>query len=313
MPAMTTARRGAINRFGEMDMFVRVVEAGGFSAAARAAGLTASAVSKLVSRMETRLGTKLVLRTTRSFALTPAGTAYYERALRILADLDEAEMSAGTGERVAGTVRISASAAYLTHILAPILPAFLASYREIRIEIPPGFPGVDLDEARADIAIRSGPVAGANPLARKLGASPMAIVAAPAWIAAHGLPETIDALARHERIGFDHARAVKGWPLLTGKGLQIMLLPVDGRLVASDAEAARHLALAGAGPARLPTYQLQDDLAAGRLVTLLDDANPGDREAVHAVYVGGAAALPARFLALLDHLAEHGRVDGQAG
>ena len=305
---MTPVPRSPINRFGEMDIFVQVVEAGGFSAAARKAGLTASAVSKLVSRLEARLGARLVLRTTRSFALTSEGAAYYERARRILADLDEAEMSVGTGERVAGDVKITANTAYLTHILVPILPDFLATYRDIRVEILPTIAGDDREAARADIAVRSGPVAAANPRARKLGASSMAIVAAPAWIAAHGQPDTIDALAAQDRIGFDHARAAKGWPLLTGKGSQIMLLPAGGRLAASDGEAVRQLALAGAGPARLPTYQLRADLAAGRLVTLLEDANSGDREALHAIYVGGSAALPARALALLDHLAARGQV-----
>ena len=305
---MTPPPRGASNRFGEMDMFVKVVEAGGFSAAACKEGLTASAVSKLVARMEARLEAKLVLRTTRSFALTPEGTAYYERAVRILADLDEAEISATAGERITGTIKVCASAAYVTHVLSAILPDFLARHRDIRVEIVTSTSRTVIDGTRADIEIRSGPVAGAHPLVRKLGASPMAIVAAPGWIAAHGRPETIDALSAHERIGFDHARAVKGWPLMTGKGSQIMLLPASGRVVASDGEAVRQLALAGAGPARLPTYQLRGDLTAGRLVTLLDNANPGDREALHAIYVGSSAALPARALALLDHLAEHGGV-----
>ena len=306
---MTTAPRSEVNRFGEMDMFVRVVEAGGFSAAARSAGLSASAVSKLVSRMEARLGARLVLRTTRSFALTAEGDAYYRRALRILADLEEAETAAATGERIAGTVTISADASYLTHILAPILPGFLALHPELRVAIVLNFSGGHRDDPPADIAVRAGSVAQANRLARNLGASPMAIVAAPAWIAAQGRLETIEALTGHERIGFDHARAHKGWPLMTGKGSQIVLLQASGRLTASDGEAVRQMALAGGGTARLPTWLLRDDVATGRLVVLLEHANPGDREAVHAIYRGGSASLPARAKALLDHLAEHGRVD----
>ena len=297
-----------VNRFGEMDMFVRVVERGGFSPAARDADLTASAVSKLIARMEARLGARLILRTTRKFALTPEGEAYYTRAVQILADLAEAETAAGDGERPVGGLRVNSSASYACHVLAPILPGFLDRYPQISVEIVQSDTVIDLVKERADIAIRAGPMPSSGLMARKLGSTRLTIAAAPSWIDRHGLPDTIEALSRHERIGFNYARAVKGWPLMTGKGSAIMLLPAVGRLQASDGEGIRQLALAGAGPARLAAFTIRDDIAAGRLVPILEAANPGDLEAFHAVFVGGSTALPARARAMLDYLAEHGRV-----
>ena len=118
--------RKDINRSGEMDVFVKVVERGGFSAAARQCGMSPSAVSKLVSRLETRLQARLVNRSTRKLQLTAEGRTFYERAVRILADIAEAERLTSANDRPSGRVRINTSASYVSHILAPILPAFLA-------------------------------------------------------------------------------------------------------------------------------------------------------------------------------------------
>jgi DNA-binding transcriptional LysR family regulator len=299
--------RTEVNRFAEMEIFARVVERGGFSAAARASNVSASAVSKLVARLEARLGTRLVHRTTRRFQLTPEGQAFYERSVAILADLGEAERSAGAGERPAGRVRLNSSASYISHILAPILPRFLALYPEIELDIVQTDLVVDLLADRTDIAIRAGPMPNSALMARKLGSTRMMIVAAPAWIERHGLPRTMEDLERQDRLGFGYARAVKGWPLRTTTGEDVVL-PTVGRVRMSDGEGIRRLALAGAGPARLAAFTIRDDLAEGRLVPILEDANPGDEEAFHAVFIGQSASLPARARALLDFLAEHGQV-----
>ncbi|BDA82985.1 LysR family transcriptional regulator [Aureimonas sp. SA4125] len=299
--------RTDVNRFAEMEVFARVVERGGFSAAARASNVSASAVSKLVARLEARLGTRLVHRTTRRFQLTPEGQAFYERSVAILADLGDAERSAGAGERPAGRVRLNSSTSYISHILAPLLPRFLELHPEIELDIVQTDRVVDLLSDRTDIAIRAGPMPNSALMARKLGSTRMTIVAAPTWIARHGLPRTIEDLDRQDRLGFGYARAVKGWPLRTTDGEDIVL-PTVGRVRMSDGEGIRRLALAGVGPARLAAFTIRDDLAEGRLVPLLEDANPGDEEAFHAVFIGQSASLPARARALLDFLAEHGQV-----
>lgn len=298
--------RTEINRSGEMEVFVRVVDHGGFSAAARAGRMTPSAVSKLVARLEARLGARLVNRSTRAFQLTPEGAAFHERALRILAEIAEAERSAGAGERPAGRIRLNTSASYATHVLAPILPDFLDRFPGVAVDLVQTDLVVDLLADRTDVAVRAGPMKSSSLVARRLGDTAMVVVGAPAYLARHGTPATLDDLGRHNRLGFGYARKVDGWPMLGAEGT--VVVPVSGRVQASDGEGIRRLALCGSGLARLAAFTVRDEIAAGRLVPVLEHLNPGDREAFHAVHVGQGGPLPARVRALLDFLAENGRV-----
>lgn len=295
-----------VNRSGEMEMFVRVVELGGFSPAARAARMTPSAVSKLIARLEARLGARLLNRSTRQLQLTPEGCTFYERATRVLADLEDAERAAGMGEAAVGRVRINTSASYATHILAPLLPEFLASHPGITLDIVQTDAVVDLLAERMDVAIRAGPLKSSSLVARKLGETPLVIVAAPAYLERRGEPHSIADLEHHDRLGFGYARSVDGWTLREqGK---TTIVPVSGRVQASDGEGVRQLALSGVGLARLAGFTVRDDIAAGRLVPVLDHLQTGDKETFHAVYVGQGGPLPSRVRALLDFLARHGRV-----
>lgn len=295
-----------VNRSGEMEMFVRVVELGGFSPAARAARITPSAVSKLIARLEARLGARLLNRSTRQLQLTPEGCTFYERATRVLADLEDAERAAGMGEAAVGRVRINTSASYATHILAPLLPEFLASHPGITLDIVQTDAVVDLLAERMDVAIRAGPLKSSSLVARKLGETPLVIVAAPDYLERCGEPRSIADLEHHDRLGFGYARSVDGWTLREqGK---TTIVPVSGRVQASDGEGVRQLALSGVGLARLAGFTVRDDIAAGRLVPVLDHLQTGDKETFHAVYVGQGGPLPSRVRALLDFLARHGRV-----
>lgn len=291
-----------INRSGEMDVFVRVVELGGFSAAARAFRMTPSAVSKLIARLEGRLGARLVNRSTRKLQLTPEGMAFYDRATRILADIDEAERTAASGERPVGRIRLNTNASFSTHILAPLLPEFLARYPGVSLDIVQTDAVVDLMEERMDVAVRAGPLKSSSLIARKLGATRMMIVGAPSYLARTGEPRTIAELEEHNLLGFCYSRAVEGWPLRSGG--QVITLPTIGNLQTSDGEALRVMAVAGVGLARLAAFAVREDIRAGRLVPLLEEFNPGDLEEVHAVYLGQGGPLPARVRALLDFLAE---------
>ncbi|MGQ9367884.1 LysR substrate-binding domain-containing protein [Azospirillum sp. ST 5-10] len=295
-----------VNRFAEMEVFVRVVERGGFSPAARACRMTPSAVSKLIARLESRLGARLLNRSTRALRMTPEGCAFYERATRILADLEDAERGAATGEAAVGRVRLNTSASYAAHVLAPALPEFLSRHPGVTVDLVQTDAVVDLLAERADVAVRAGPLKSSSLIARKLGATPMVIVAAPAYLARFGEPESRADLERHHRLGLGYARAVEGWPLRDGGA--VVTVPVAGPVQASDGEALRHLALGGAGLARMAAFTVRADLAAGRLVPVLEHLNPGDREDFHAVFVGQGGPLPSRVRALLDFLAERGRV-----
>jgi DNA-binding transcriptional LysR family regulator len=298
--------RQDINRSGEMEVFVRAVELGGFTAAAHACRMTPSAVSKLVTRLETRLGTRLVNRSTRKLQLTPEGCVFYERSVAILADIAEAERNAASGESVAGPIRINTSASFGNHILAPLVPAFLSRYPDITLDISHTDRVVDLLDDRADVAIRTGPLKSSSLIARKLGTARMIIVASPAYIARHGEPKSAAELRHHRRIGFAYSRSIEGWPIREGS--ETVTLPVTTGVQVGDGEAMRHMALAAAGLARLVHFTVRADIEAGRLISLLENDNPGDTEDFHAVYIGQGGPLPTRVRVMLDFLAGHVRL-----
>ncbi|SPL62013.1 LysR family transcriptional regulator [Ochrobactrum soli] len=298
--------RAEINRSGEMEVFVCVVERGGFSAAARACHMTPSAVSKLITRLETRLGARLVNRSTRAFQLTTEGCVFYERAMRILADIADAERSAGTGEEPVGRIRLNTSASYATLILAPILPEFLAQFPGVSLDLIQTDTVVDLLAERTDVAVRAGPLKSSSLVARKLGDSAMLIVAAPAYLDQLGEPKTIEDLEGHNRLGFGYVRSGDGWPLM--RNGETVVVPTVGRIQASDGEALRRLALSGVGLVRAPNFTVREDIASGRLVPVLEEFNPGDLESFHAIHIGQGGPLPSRVRALLDFLALRGRV-----
>ncbi|KAA3521008.1 LysR family transcriptional regulator [Agrobacterium tumefaciens] len=298
--------RAEVNRSGEMEVFVQVVERGGFSSAARSVGMTPSAVSKLVARLEARLGTRLINRSTRVFKLTSEGCVFFERATRILADIEDAERIASAGEVPGGRLRLSTSASYATHVLAGILPDFLERYPAITVDIVQSDLVVDLLEERVDVAVRAGPLKSSSLVARRLGDTAMTIVAAPSYVDRRGLPRTIEELERHDRLGLGYTRSMDGWPLISAGGT--IFAPVAARVQANDGEALRQLVLAGNGIARLANFTIRDDLKAGRLVPVLDEYNPGDREEFHAIHIGQGGPLPSRVRALLDFLAKQGKV-----
>ena len=300
--------RNAINRSGEMAVFVRAVELGGFSAAARECCMTPSAVSKLVQRLEERLGVRLINRSTRQLQLTPEGCAFHERAARILADIDDAERQAAAGDVPAGRVRINASASFSTHVLMPLLPELLSAYPDLSVDIIQTDAVVDLMAERVDIAVRAGPLKASRLIARKLGSTSMTIVGAPSYLERCGRPETLEHLGAHNRLSLSYARAVDGWPLLSNG--ETILLPPSEKVRVSDGEGLRRLALAGVGLARMATFTVRDDIDAGRLMPLVEHLNPGDRETFHAVFQGQGGALPSRVRVMLDFLAGRARLSG---
>jgi len=291
------------NRLGEMEVFTRVVERGGFSAAARVSGLTPSAVSKLIARLERRLGVRLLVRTTRKLQLTPEGAAFYERAARILDEIAAAEQEAAPR----GRLRVNASVHFAMAHLLPLVPRFLAEHPQMSIEVTVTDRVVDLMEERADVAIRVGPMRESRLVARKIAKSGAMVVASPAYLARAGTPTTPEDLAGHNMLGFSFTRILEGWPFLDGKGGTVSV-PPRGNALVSDGEAMQLLARAGLGLARIAAFQVRDDVAAGRLVPVLEHLNPGDAIDVHAVYVGGAGPLSARIRAFVDFLAHHVRL-----
>ena len=300
-----------INRSGEMEVFARAVELGGFSPAARALKMTPSAVSKLVSRMEARLGARLINRSTRKLTLTPEGELFHERALRVLADLDEAESAVAASQAPRGRVRINSNVAFGLHHLLPLVPRFSALYPKVILDIVLSDTVVDLMDARTDLAIRVGPLRASQLMARKLGESASAVVASPAYLARHGAPRTPRDLAAHNCIGFNFARHCDKWPFTDGG--ERLSLPIHGDVTSGDGETSRRLALVGQGLTRLALFHVGADIAAGRLIPVLEAYNPGDVEEIHAVYVGHGGHLPSRVRALIDFLVAEVDLHGPPG
>lgn len=291
-----------VNRAGEMAVFVAVVDRGGFSAAARSLAMTPSAISKLVGRLEARLAVPLLRRTTRQMQLTAEGETFYARGVRLLADLDEAERSVQATAAPRGRVSVNCSVSFGHRKLLPLLPALCSRYPELRVDVVLTDRVVDLVEERADIAIRWGQLPVSDVVARPLGRTAQHIVGSPAYLKRHGVPRNAEALLRHPRLGTNYRRMTPHWPLQVGG--QLIDMPIDGPVRASDGEALRQMALAGLGLARLSRYHIWPDLEAGRLVPVLEAANPGEFEPIHAVWMGRPGRLPARIRALLDFLVE---------
>ncbi|MDL9997666.1 LysR family transcriptional regulator [Variovorax sp. J22P240] len=298
-----------VNRSGEMEAFVQVVDRGSFSAGARVLGMTPSAISKLIGRLETRLATQLVHRSTRKLQLTPEGRNFYERSVRVLADMDEAERCAAAGAMPRGRVSINASVPFGHQVLIPLVPRFLELHPQVTLDIVLTDRVVDLMDERTDVAIRWGELPASDLVARRLGATAQAIVASPAYLQRYGTPRTPQELEAHNRLGFNYRRTVPDWPLRVDG--RVIDMPIAGNVRCGDGETLRALIVEGVGLGRLSLYQVQSDIDAGRLVTVMEEFNPGDEAPIHAVYLGKAGRLPARVRALLDflvaHVADNGR------
>jgi len=292
--------RIAMERSGEMEVFARVVEEGGFSAAARSLDLTPSAVSKLVARLEHRLGARLLVRTTRALRLTEEGEAYHRAAQRLLQDLNEAEHAVAAGA-VRGMLRVNASVPVGTMFVAPALPAFLARYPDTSVDLSLTDDIVNLLENRTDIAIRVGNLPDSALVAKKLAQSPRIPVASPAYLERHGTPQTPADLVSHNCIGFNFRRSLARWVFRDGQ--RVFEQIVSGNAQVNNGETARQLALDGLGIARLGRFHVAEHIAAGRLVPLLQEYRSDDLELIHAIYVGGGE-VPGRVRAFIAHMAE---------
>jgi DNA-binding transcriptional LysR family regulator len=218
----------------------------------------------------------------------------------ILADLDDAERTVAAGAVARGLVRVNCNVPFGLHRLLPLIPQFTAAYLEVRLDIVLADRVVDLMDERADIAIRLGPMRPSQLIARKLGQSRMAVVAAPAYLARRGVPQTPYDLDAHNCIAFNFARNIDEWSFVVD-GAHVSL-PARGNVAVSDGEISRWLALAGQGVARLSLFHIRPDIDTGRLVPVLEAYNPGDVEEVNVVYVGHGGRLPARVRAFIDFL-----------
>ena len=259
-----------MDRLHAMEVFLRVVETGSFSAAARDLRMGQPAVSKTVAALETRLGARLLNRSSRRLQPTEAGEAFYERARRALAEADEAETAArslATG--LAGRLRVCAPVTFGRLHVAPKLGDFLDAHPKLRIELVMDDRRIDLLEENIDVALRLGALADSALTARKLASSERLIIASPAYLASRGEPRTPSELVAHEAVVYSQQASADEWRLK--RGSTEMSVRVPSRLAFTAAEGFREGVLAGLGLAIAPRWMVAAELEAGRLVSLLTD------------------------------------------
>lgn len=289
-----------MDRLDELAIFVAIVDAGSLAEAGRRLRRSPPSVTRSLAALEDRLGVRLVDRTTRRLAPTEAGRRLAESARRLLADYGEIMRAAGVDEPLAGCLRITAPIAFGRLYVTPVVVSFLRAYPKISIEIVLSDSNADLIEEEIDVALRIGPLADSALLARRVGEVRRLLVASPGYVAAHGEPVDVGDLVNHDVISMSGRTAPFEWRLMEdGRERVVRLTP---RLVVNQIEAALSAAREGLGLARALSYQVADDLAAGRLIRLLPHTEPPPLP-VH-LLASGARHMPARTRAFLDHAAE---------
>jgi DNA-binding transcriptional LysR family regulator len=290
-------------RISGINAFVTAAEAGSFALAAQRLHLSRSAVGKSIARLEERLGVRLFHRTTRSQSLTEQGQSFYERCARALAELDEAEAELAAGQTVpSGRLRVSVPTLFGRRCVAPLLIELAQRHPQLELEMAFSDRNVDLIEEGFDLAIRTGVLASSATLAaRKLGNQAMIVCATPAYLAAHGTPQTMGELEQHHGLGYYRAGSMT-WRFLD-EGGRVKEVQMNSRLRFDDLETIAQAALAGLGITWLPSWLVAGELQRGELVRLLEHERPFSFE-LHALWPH-TRHLPSKVRAAIDQLVAH--------
>jgi DNA-binding transcriptional LysR family regulator len=288
-----------IERMRDIHAFVHVAEAKSFTAAAERLSLSRSAVGKSVLRLEDRLGVRLLQRTTRSVSLTGEGAVFLERCIRIVADLDEAEMSMlSHSQTPRGRLRLELPVSFGRLHVLPIVNQFMSKWPEISVNVSFSDRFVDLIDEGVDLAIRLGGSDDSRLMTRLLAPHRLVTCASPEYLEKHGAPANIEELAYHSCLAFVHGGRAGDWRFNVGG--QVRTVAVNGRFSSTNAEALRDATVAGYGIARLATFLIDNDLRSGRLVPFLAEYST-DGPAVRAVYPSSRHLSP-KVRALIDEL-----------
>lgn len=272
-----------MDRFHAIEAFVKVVETGSFARAAERLGVSVSSVSRHVTDLEAHLNARLLNRTTRRLSLTEIGRAFHERCVQLLADLEEAEESAGEGAVVPrGTLRLTCGVTFGERYLAPAIAEFMARYPQMRFDTELSDRVVDLVEEGFDAAVRIGAVGGQNLVARKVGTTRLVCCAAPSYLAQHGEPRAPEDLAAHACLLYAYAPQIGLWPFRDPDGGE-RNVRVAGPAHANNGRFLEALAVAGVGISYEPDFIVGPDVKAGRLVPILRAFAP-PAAGIHVVY-----------------------------
>jgi DNA-binding transcriptional LysR family regulator len=299
-----------MDKLQAMRTFVRVVEAGSFSAVAKESNTTQSAVSKQVAALENVLSAKLLVRTTRSLALTEEGERYFEQVRRVVAEIAEAETSLKHGEQqLKGWLRVAASVGFGRLKLMPLVQTFLAAHPEVKIDVRLNDGFIDLVERGIDVAVRIGELPDSSLIARPIGVSRRELVAHRNYLRSlpKGIkpPKSPDDLGQHNCIVYTEATMRNAWRLSAGSGASgpegtVRIVKVEGNLQTDSSEVIRTSVLAGMGIGYAPSWLFEDEIARGEVIRVLPDWSV--RSPIHVV-MPQERRHSAKVRAFSDHLA----------
>ena len=288
-----------MGQFRQIATFVEVVARGSLSAAARAEGIAPAMIGRRLDALETRLGVKLLQRTTRKLVLTDEGAAFLEDCQRILSELEDAESAvAARSARASGHLLVSAPAGFGRQHVAPLLPSFLAEHREVTVNLNLSDRLVDVVGEGIDVAIRIASLSDSSLVGVKLADNQRVLVATPSYLKRHGMPATLDDLARHNCLAISSEGSQRGWTFRDGG--KTVTLKVPGNMVCNDGAVLHDWALAGKGIAWRSMWEVHAEIEAGKLKTVLDQYSaPGSD--IYAVFAQ-RRHLPLRIRAFVDFL-----------
>jgi DNA-binding transcriptional LysR family regulator len=260
----------AMDRLAAMETFVRVVETGSFSAAARGLEVGQPAVSKTVAQLEERLGVRLLMRSTHSLSPTEAGQSFYDRAKRAIEEADGAELAArGAGASLAGRLRVCAAVTFARLHVVPRLPKLLAAHPGLAMDVVLDDRVIDLVEEGTDLALRMGSLGDSSLTARKLASAPRHVLGTPAYFAQAGVPATPAELTEHAAVIYTQHGGGGTWSFR--RGATEMSVSVSGPLRVSAAEGVRAAVLADMGLAVASAWMFSPELASGAVRAVLAD------------------------------------------
>ncbi|AXA23964.1 LysR family transcriptional regulator [Pseudomonas putida] len=262
-----------MDRFQEMQVFVRIAERGSFSQAAEDLQIPRATVTNLIKRLEQRLGVRLLERTTRHVRMTHDGEAYYHRCVRLLLDLEETE-SAFRNAPPKGLLRVNLQGTLAKHFVMPALGGFLAQYPDITLHIGEDDRLVDLVREGVDCVLRAGLLQDSSLIGRQVASLEQVTVASPEYLAQHGTPATLDDLQQHFAVDYLSSATGRAVPLEFRVGREVVERLLPARVSVTGADLYTGAALSGLGIVQVPRYRIVHELAAGSLRELLPDCPP---------------------------------------
>jgi molybdate transport repressor ModE-like protein len=293
-----------MDRIGDFNLFLRVLDLGSISAAARSLDLSVAVASQRLKRLEKALGVRLIHRSTRQLHVTPEGAALAEQGRPLIEDLDALTSSLKkAAKEVEGILRVSVPAAFGSQYISPLLPVFLARHPRVRVSIDLSDALQDLVSEGYDLAIRIGQLHESNMIARRLTNNQRVLCASPAYLKRHGTPSTPEQLRKHECLLMVGAKGPRDqWVLRAPDGTETTIR-VRGRLESNMGEVIRDAALAGLGISLHSIWHVCEDLRAGRLQVVLPEYQLPE-SAIYAVMPPRRLMLP-RVRVFIEFLAEH--------